>query len=66
MNKVLLKICRIARQRAQKHRKYVQNASIVVFNQAAIAQLGDRQTEDLKVPGSIPGLVFFLSRWPHS
>ena len=30
--------------------------------QAAIAQLGERQTEDLKVPGSIPGLgmVFFI------
>ena len=28
---------------------------------AAIAQLGERQTEDLKVPGSIPGLgIFFL------
>ena len=25
-------------------------------SQAAIAQLGERQTEDLKVPGSIPGL----------
>ena len=25
-------------------------------NMAAIAQLGERQTEDLKVPGSIPGL----------
>ena len=24
-------------------------------NLAAIAQLGERQTEDLKVPGSIPG-----------
>ena len=24
-------------------------------HQAAIAQLGERQTEDLKVPGSIPG-----------
>ena len=24
--------------------------------QAAIAQLGERQTEDLEVPGSIPGL----------
>ena len=23
---------------------------------AAIAQLGERQTEDLKVPGSVPGL----------
>ena len=33
---------------------------------AAIAQLGERQTEDLKVPGSIPGLgicllVYFVS-----
>ena len=27
---------------------------------AAIAQLGERQTEDLKVPGSIPGLGMFL------
>ena len=26
------------------------------YSQAAIAQLGERQTEDLKVPGSIPGL----------
>ena len=26
------------------------------LHQAAIAQLGERQTEDLKVPGSIPGL----------
>ena len=25
-------------------------------SRAAIAQLGERQTEDLKVPGSIPGL----------
>ena len=24
--------------------------------EAAIAQLGERQTEDLKVPGSVPGL----------
>ena len=28
----------------------------VVSATAAIAQLGERQTEDLKVPGSIPGL----------
>ena len=30
---------------------------------AAIAQLGERQTEDLEVPGSIPGLGihFFLA-----
>ena len=27
-----------------------------MLHQAAIAQLGERQTEDLKVPGSIPGL----------
>ena len=27
--------------------------------QAAIAQLGERQTEDLEVPGSIPGLGIF-------
>ena len=27
----------------------------LVFSYAAIAQLGERQTEDLKVPGSIPG-----------
>ena len=26
---------------------------------AAIAQLGERQTEDLKVPGSIPGLGMY-------
>ena len=26
---------------------------------AAIAQLGERQTEDLKVPGSIPGLGIY-------
>ena len=31
---------------------------------AAIAQLGERQTEDLKVPGSIPGLGTFVSRLP--
>ena len=33
---------------------------------ASIAQLGERQTEDLKVPGSIPGggilLDFFISK----
>ena len=28
----------------------------LIFSEAAIAQLGERQTEDLKVPGSIPGL----------
>ena len=28
----------------------------ITFANAAIAQLGERQTEDLEVPGSIPGL----------
>ena len=34
---------------------------ITVF-QAVIAELGERQTEDLKVPGSIPGrgILFYL------
>ena len=32
---------------------------------AAIAQLGERQTEDLKVPGSIPGLGTFASCVSH-
>ena len=27
-----------------------------LVSKAEIAQLGERQTEDLKVPGSIPGL----------
>ena len=31
---------------------------------AAIAQLGERQTEDLKVPGSIPGLGTFAQLLP--
>jgi hypothetical protein len=31
-------------------------------NQAALAQLGERQTEDLKVPGSIPGGGTFVHR----
>ena len=29
--------------------------------EAALAQLGERQTEDLEVPGSIPGLGIFQS-----
>ena len=37
----------------------------ILYYSAAIAQLGERQTEDLKVPGSIPGggsiLLFELS-----
>ena len=33
--------------------------------QAEIAQLGERQTEDLKVPGSIPGvgIAFVFSKF---
>ena len=31
------------------------------INEAALAQLGERQTEDLKVPGSIPGGGIFGS-----
>ena len=39
-----------------------------VVSLAAIAQLGERQTEDLKVPGSIPGggkffFVLVVSTW---
>ena len=33
--------------------------------QAAIAQLGERQTEDLKVPGSIPGRGTRFSLYAH-
>ena len=32
------------------------NVLLFLLPLAAIAQLGERQTEDLKVPGSIPGL----------
>ena len=39
--------------------------NICRLHQAAIAQLGERQTEDLKVPGSIPGLGILLS-WQMS
>ena len=43
---------------------YRKNVSIsiwnLVFYQAVIAQLGERQTEDLKVPGSIPGRGSFF------
>ena len=33
-----------------------------MFTEAALAQLGERQTEDLKVPGSIPGGGIFADR----
>ena len=38
---------------------YIETIAILKFAEAAIAQLGERQTEDLKVPGSIPGLGIF-------
>ena len=41
---------------------------IVTTIEAAIAQLGERQTEDLKVPGSIPGggiKIFFFVSFTH-
>ena len=34
-------------------------------HQAVIAQLGERQTEDLKVPGSIPGRGIFFPNLIH-
>ena len=34
--------------------------------QAVIAQLGERQTEDLKVPGSIPGRGNFFFIFGHT
>ncbi len=33
----------------------INNKKYILYSYAAIAQLGERQTEDLKVPGSIPG-----------
>ena len=35
---------------------------LLVYRSAVVAQLGERQTEDLKVPGSIPGDGIFLFR----
>ena len=49
----------------------VSTASYLTTSEAALAQLGERQTEDLKVPGSIPGggtLLLFaheLPPWPN-
>ena len=48
--------------RRAEHQTFRQQRQITILNtlaslnNAAIAQLGERQTEDLKVPGSIPGL----------
>ena len=46
-----------AKARSQKQKKSK------IWPEAAIAQLGERQTEDLKVPGSIPGLG--KNSWTH-
>ena len=50
--------------------KYVVDCKIEIFfqfrsffQQAVIAQLGERQTEDLKVPGSIPGRGIFSQKF---
>ena len=43
--------------------QYIENLKILVnfsSKKAVIAQLGERQTEDLKVPGSIPGRGIFF------
>ena len=41
--------------------KHLEFSNLSQFSQlAVIAQLGERQTEDLKVPGSIPGRGIFL------
>ncbi len=44
--------------------KIIYKISFIVDRSAVVAQLGERQTEDLKVPGSIPGdgnyFVFFF------
>ena len=47
---------------AAKVRSQEQNKS-KIWPEAAIAQLGERQTEDLKAPGSIPGLG--KDSWTH-
>ncbi len=41
--------------------KIIYKISFIVDRSAVVAQLGERQTEDLKVPGSIPGdgIYFF-------
>ena len=37
------------------------STAFLLIQQAVIAQLGERQTEDLKVPGSIPGRGSFFN-----
>ena len=50
-----------ARSPPKKEKKRKKKSKI--WPDAAIAQLGERQTEDLKVPGSIPGLG--KKSWTH-
>ena len=38
-----------------RRKDFLGHAGLVRPRHASIAQLGERQTEDLKVPGSIPG-----------
>ena len=47
------------KEAARVKRHYYAERRLPERNQAAIAQLGERQTEDLKVPGSTPGLGIF-------
>ena len=44
------------------HQRSVVPTRSLVNNRAAIAQLGERQTEDLKVPSSILGLGISVAR----
>ena len=57
------------RERDSKYMDHFLSCSIIAYCRkpaAEIAQLGERQTEDLKVPGSIPGLgiIFTASKFP--
>ena len=53
-----LRKCQHAKCRTVDHGRMFSRtyAQVPKISQAAIAQLGERQTEDLKVPSSIPGL----------
>ena len=53
--------CEVFQHHAKMVRKVYRDPDF--SSSAAIAQLGERQTEDLKVPGSIPGGGnFFVDR----
>ena len=49
----------LARGTSSEVQRQLALSVIHLTSQAAIAQLGERQTEDLEVPGSIPGLGNF-------